>query len=1086
MSNVAYKGFIGRHVPTYAKNESSIDKFFARPKLQQVKQGFADENSVALSYSTFIERNQTFKEDTEYSPFYDPELEPYINNIDYFKSSKSKEETRYMIKQLKEDNQLISQNPGAYFLGRLTGAILDPISMIAFGAKAFRTTTGALNVKKVTGIITAEELYKQAIDSNRETELGYLVPFGTAVTTGLLSGITKLRNKEGGETISKYNRSMDRLDRKETEVASVKITDSDDIDTRIIDPNKKMNPQSAGASAGGQAQGRSYNDDLFDEEFINTLTGLENTPLTPVFRLIKSPVLTMRELVTDMLDTKLIQKKNLKGIETTQSIESKIARKYLYVVNNTRVVQNLYKDYLKRVYTEKKLGEPNFVNRTINSFKSNDIMSEQAFRKEVTKALTRENFGANELAPEIVQAARKVREDFFTLIGREADAEELFSLYSKTIIAGLKKTRDRMKSSGEKTTTQKGKKYSLEQIEKRIADEEGRFETINKTGPLRNNYLPRYWRKDNIRKNKEKFKEDLKESFHIKGIQVSSDELDDIIDDILSSIPFNKLPKNAIGKDDTFDLEFAFQASGISKHLRNRVWNFDDETLIRKGYLEDDINVIMKQYFNSIVPDIEIAKVFGDVSMMGIRGPGYRPGIAEARIEWDNYINVKAPKATRPKLREKLIAQRDSELRDLEAMRDLLRGTYGLPADPSGAFPAGVRTLKNLNNMIFLSGFLSAAPDMARLIMQNGLKNGFGQIFEVFTNQTSFKLLKLAKKEAEMVGEALDLVFASRASILGNVDDMVFGFNKIERATSGLNSVYFTYINMMNVWNTGVKSMASFIGGSKIIELSENFMKGSISKKDMAKLASAGINRDMAKRIFNQYEKFGLGPKGKEGGNFKYTRIARSDNWDDRGAAEVFGNALRKEIRITIVTPDKGDVPLWMNDATLSLLAQFKKFGMGATQAILMRGLQERDQNFFTGVLFLVGMGAMVDMIRTSAFDRDYSKKKLGDKIASAIDRSAVIGIFSDVNRMIEVASNNDLGIAPALGAGKPYDSTFKQKIGLAGPTGSLLGNLHEIMIDTGSGNYDYTTARAIRRSLPLQNIWYLDSIFDRLEKGMR
>jgi hypothetical protein len=578
----------------------------------------------------------------------------------------------------------------------------------------------------------------------------------------------------------------------------------------------------------------------------------------------------------------------------------------------------------------------------------------------------------------------------------------------------------------------------------------------------------------------------MKVAFYNKGIKISPKELDEFVDDILTSMPFNKLPKNAIGKDETFDLEFAFQASGISKHLRNRVWDFDDSYILKQGYMEDDIGIIMKQYFNSIVPDIEIAKVFGDVSMMGLRGPGYRPGIAEVRLEWDNYINTKAPKATRPKLREKLIAQRDSELRDLEAMRDLLRGTYGLPADPSAAIPSGIRTLKNLNNMIFLSGFLSAAPDMARLIMQNGLQKGFKQTMELFTNQMNRQVLKLSKREAELVGEALDLVIASRASVLGNVDDLVFGMNAIERTTSSLNSVYFTFVNMMNVWNTGVKSMSSFIGGTKILELSEKFVKGTISKKDMAKLAAGGIDRTMARRIVEQYEKFGLGAKAKEDGGFKYSRIARSDLWDDRAAAEAFGNALRKDIRITIVTPDKGDVPLWMNDATLSLLAQFKKFGMAATQAILMRGLQERDQNFFTGVLFLVGMGAMVDMIRTSAFDRDYSKKKLGDKIASAIDRSAVIGIFSDVNRMIEVMSNNDMGIAPMLGAGKPYDSTFRQKMGLAGPTGSLLANLHEIMVDTGSGKYDYTTARAIRRSLPLQNIWYLDSIFDRFEKSIR
>lgn len=1086
MSNVAYKGFIGNHVPTYSKNESSIDKFFARPKLEGLKKGFADENSIALSYSTFVERNRSFKDDPEYSPFYDEELAPYINNLDYFRSSRSREETKYLIQQLKDENQIIQQNPGAYFLGRLTGAILDPISMMAFSAKALRTTTGALNVKKITGVMTAEELYKQAIDSTRESELAYMVPFGTAITTGLLSGIQKLRTKEGGEAIAKYNRDMDRLDRKETEVASAKITDPDDIDDRILDPNKKMNPQSAGASAGPQAEGRSYNDDLWDEAFVKTYTGLEDTPITPMFRTIKSKLLTVRELATDMMDTKLIQNKNLKGIETTRSIESNIARKNLYVVNNIRVVKDQYKSYLNRSYKENELGNPNLINRVKNSYKRDDIMSEQEFRRQVSRALLKENFGAGEFADEIVQAARTIRENFFTLIGREADEQELFSLYSKVILAGLKKTRDRMKSSGEKTIIQKDKKYTFDEILKRIDDEQARLDTINATGPLRRNFLPRYWRKDLIRKDINQFKKDMLVALKNKGLQVSSKELDEIVDDILTSTPFNKLPKNPIGKDETFDLEFAFQASGISKHLRNRVWNFDDEYLLAKGYMEDDITLIMKQYFNSIMPDIEIAKVFGDVSMMGIRGPGYRPGLAQIRVEWDNFINKTAPKKTKPELRKRLIGERDQDLRDIEALRDLLRGTRGLPADPSAPLPSAIRTLKNVQNMIFLQGALSAVPDMGRLIMQNGLLNTFGQLLDTGFSGMYKQVMKLSKKEAEMAGEALDLLFAGRASVIGNIDDMVFGMNSVERATSKLNSIYFTFINMMNVWNTGAKTGSSFIGGTKILQLAEKYTKGTIGKREVAKLTANGINRDMAKRIYEQYKEFGLGVKAKETGGFKINRIARSDTWLDREAANAFSNALRKEIRTTIVTPDKADVPLWMNSQLGGLLSQFKKFGMGATQAILMRGLQERDQNFFTGVLFLVGLGAMVDMLRTRAFDRDYNKKKLGDKIASAIDRSAVIGILSDVNRMIEVASDNDLGIAPALGAGKPYDSTFKQKMGLAGPTGSLLANLHEIMIDTGSGNYDYTTARAIRRSLPLQNIWYLDGIFDRLEKSIR
>ena len=175
-----------------------------------------------------------------------------------------------------------------------------------------------------------------------------------------------------------------------------------------------------------------------------------------------------------------------------------------------------------------------------------------------------------------------------------------------------------------------------------------------------------------------------------------------------------------------------------------------------------------------------------------------------------------------------------------------------------------------------------------------------------------------------------------------------------------------------------------------------------------------------------------------------------------------------------------------MNTEIGGVLAQFKKFGMSATQKVLMRGMQERDANFMIGVVALVSMGAMVDAMRNRQFGRDYSKKKFGDKLISAIERSAILGIFSDVNRMVETLSNNRLGLAPALGAGKPYSPTLKQKVGLAGPTASYIANLTDIMLDWGKGKHDYTTARAIRKTLPFQNIWYLDSIFDKLEEGIR
>lgn len=1095
MANIANPSLARKFLPQDTTTESIIDKFFQNSKSKQFKSGSFEENSAALSITSLLGQTKKFQDEEGYSAFYDPQLKPYINSIDFFKSSGSSLESKYLINELHEKSSMINENPAAYFLGRLVGGILDPVTYAAFSMKAFRTASGAYNIKKIGAITAAEELYKQSIDSRRDSDLGWQVPLGSMIVVGLLNRIPKLQSFEGGEAIGKYNKQMNLLDMREAEIARRKLLkddaiddaqykDIDIIDSRILNPKEKIGPQSGGAQAKGES--RSYNDDLYDEAIANTFTGLEKTNLTPFFRLTKSRLLTSRELATDIFDSKLIQNKNTKGIATTESIEFNIATKFRYVDQVIQEGKKGYKDYLKQVYQENNLGKPGIFKDPLNKFKGVKYLSKNEFQNRVTLQLLRKE--GEDAIPQVNKVARYIRQNFFDRIGREADEQEMFSLYSKVAISTLKKAKDRMVKEQKTSTVEKGKTYTLDEINKKINAEEARLKTINETGPLRSNFLPRYWRRDVMRNLPPKTAKDiLNQALKNEGTILTAKQLDEFYDDILTSTPFNKIPKDAV-KDGTFDLDVVFQPSGVSKHLRNRVWKFDDAYLMEKGFLEKNINLITKQYFNSMIPDIEIAKVFGDVSMMGLRGPGqgFRPSIPEVRGEWMAYINKVAPVKTKPNSRKKLIKEMNNDIRDLEAARDLQRGTYGLPEGPETAIPAGIRTYKNISNMIFLTGFLSAAPDMARLIMQNGFKKGFGQTFEVFANKANREILKMSKKEAAIVGEALDLTVAGRANTIGNIDDMVFGLNSIERMSSSANSFYFTFINLMNVWNTGMKTASSYIGSTKIIEWAEQSAKGTISKGNKRKLAAGGIDANSAKRIWEQYQKFGLGAKGIERGDLKYSRVARSDLWDDRAAASAFGNALRKDIRTTIITPDKADVPLWMNTQLGGVISQFKKFGMAATQGIMMRGLQDRDQNFFIGLGFLIGMGALVDSVRQRAFDRDYEKKPLGDKISSAIDRSGAIGIFSDLNRMVEVMSDNDLGIAPALGAGKPYSATNRQKVGLAGPAGSLGYNLYEIMLDTGSGNYDYTTARAIRRSLPLQNIWYLDGIFDRFEKGIR
>ena len=93
---------------------------------------------------------------------------------------------------------------------------------------------------------------------------------------------------------------------------------------------------------------------------------------------------------------------------------------------------------------------------------------------------------------------------------------------------------------------------------------------------------------------------------------------------------------------------------------------------------------------------------------------------------------------------------------------------------------------------------------------------------------------------------------------------------------------------------------------------------------------------------------------------------------------------------------------------------------------------------------------------------------------------------FLDINRAIESATDNRFGLRPALGDKKPYGTSWKYKAGILGPSASQISNIADIMWDTGTGEYNHHTARNVRRLIPFQNVFYLDWIFDKVEKGLR
>ena len=247
---------------------------------------------------------------------------------------------------------------------------------------------------------------------------------------------------------------------------------------------------------------------------------------------------------------------------------------------------------------------------------------------------------------------------------------------------------------------------------------------------------------------------------------------------------------------------------------------------------------------------------------------------------------------------------------------------------------------------------------------------------------------------------------------------------------------------MMSRWTEYWKSIGGVVIGGRILEDSIAWSKNAKGLKDKWKsaLANAGIDLPMAERIAKQFEKHGE--------RLKHNLVANTDAWDDLVAVKHYRAAMNKEINRTIVTPSKGDTPLWMSNQFGSTWAQFKKFAMGAQQRMLMRGLQERDTEFLIGSLMLLGSGMLIDGIYTEfRFQKDWGKKSLTDKLLSAFDRSGLGGIYVDVNRAIESLSDNRIGIRPMLGEERPYSNSFKSKLGnVLGPSAGQIANIFDII----------------------------------------
>ena len=1043
--------------------------------------GFKEENLPMLLYQKMND-DSDFPAEENYNPSSDPQLRGYEDFMHHFYFSKSQAETTALVNKMKAGHSINKESPW-YHLGRITGAFADP-SMLLLLPKVPQVLRSA----KVFGTAaTAEEFAKQNLDPFRDDKY-------VAWVAGAAYGIPYILNKLTTPPNIKVQKNVREL---ENTWIGKEVKDGDvGVDGTFVDPNKKpLSPSTVGAAETATVKPRlSIKQEMTGEKFVKSNLKIfgEDGPWTPVFRVINQKTsLTARKIMGDLLDTPLLKLKNTKawGFSATgKSIETDMRMMRVGEIESHKLVKDSYLKYVQRQQKETGADVPKtdfmmmFKNRSKQK-QSEGWLNQDQFSREVT--IARLN-SFDHAIPEVAEAARhtqkKVYEPLFALANelkiREIPVQSELNFWTQQL-KNLRK-----KKEGSVTFKSKygdpDEVYSISRIESTIDKLTQRLKNIKEGGGVKD-YINIVYIKNAIDKNKDHFRGIIERFYARKGVPINKAKLNELVEDLSNHFPFIKPRKG----DYDVNQRYVFKDPRYARANRSRELNLDKQAqieLIDAGMIMSDIFALQKIYSRQMIPDILLTRKYGDPNGLGYRFidegemAGFNPGLMSVANEY----NMKMAMGKKVN-RAKLLKERDQILGDLEAGIELIKGTYGLPANPHAWTSVAMRTMKHYNALTMLTGFMAAIPDIARITMTSGVKRGFRTQFEMFGDfLNDGKLFKMGKKEAQSFGEAVDMVTGQRAMLFADVGDMFGLANKFEGGMGKLSAVNFMYINLMSRWTEMAKSMASVTIGSRILEDSIAWGKGGLSDKWKTALSSSGIDKDMARRIANQFNEHGTKTKS----NF----MANTSQWTDKQAVDAFGAALNKDINITIVTPGLGDTPKWMSKELGSTIAQFKKFAMSATQRMLMRGMQERDLDFLFGSMMLMGSGMLIDGIyHKYRFNRDYSKLSLTQKLLNAFDRSGLAGIYTDVNKAIETLTDNRFGIAPMLGEKKPYGSSTRWKMGtIFGASGGQIYNIFDIMFDVGGNKYNHHTAKNVRRLIPFQNVWYLDWLFDDIQKGLR
>jgi hypothetical protein len=468
--------------------------------------------------------------------------------------------------------------------------------------------------------------------------------------------------------------------------------------------------------------------------------------------------------------------------------------------------------------------------------------------------------------------------------------------------------------------------------------------------------------------------------------------------------------------------------------LKERTFNIQDLFRASNGravedYLEHDVEHVARRYTRVMGADVELARKFGSVDMVD--------QINKIR---DDYRNLRAG-ITDEKQLKKLADREKSDISDLEAVRDMLRGT-----NPGAAVDANYsRIVRSVNHFNYLRSMgevaIASLTETVRPAMVHGLMPYMETLGQTLTN---LKGIRASVKEAQIAGVVTERVLGTRLATLSEIIDPYASRGPVEAFLENMTNVASRW-NGIRLLTDMQKSIAAVMTQNRILRGSAMFSE--VAEKERAYLAYLGIDQSMAERIARQF--------AEHGETVDKVRVANQEKWTDEVAARTYRAALSKDVDSIITTKGVADTPLFANTPTGRAMLQFKSFALASHQRVLLRGLQEDQSRFVGGLIAMTTIGIMATWLKAVSGNRTEKLQDIGSNpgwwIGEGLDRAGIFAIPMEVANTMEKAT----GFNPIKTPVKAFDQggAISQKnqnrslLGsVVGPTGGLIDDATQVM----------------------------------------